>query len=373
MIRDRRQERPVGRTVVVATMLMVGLVGCGRATNPEPAGDRTASSEPATTAKKRATTTTETADTERAAGKRLTRDGDVIGGIDFGAAALAPGHTYEGWSTRPDDRSVIEVDVPSAWSDVDTRVGDLGGVPTPGIFASTDLTAFAKGYETPGAKVSLYGTALTGVGHEGIVDRLAGVEKTASACNPGGAKTAYDDGLYEGTAQLWTGCGPKKGALLIVVAGDPKAEPPYYLVIDQMLVTTADIEAAARILGTFRFTGRPGDIPQETSTTTTAAGPPPSAPPSTTAPVTTAPPVDDTAAAQQAVTMVQSKLAVCGLGWDWTSTTKTAPGQWEVRIWIVPPGTPGENGDAGEGTYLVDLDRQRVVSTNGTANVLCPG
>ncbi|KAA0233806.1 MAG: hypothetical protein EDR02_11990 [Actinobacteria bacterium] len=159
-----------------------------------------------------------------------------------------------------DDSEQVEVQVPTEWDDVDTRVGEREGVELPGVWASTDLEAFVEGYSVPGAQVDLRSAS----SHQELVDLLNNDNATAENCE-GPEEFDYDDGLYSGVAELWTDCGEDGGALLQIVALRGSSQ---YITVEVQMLTDPDIDAALRAVKTFRAVALEEDIaPVEASVT----------------------------------------------------------------------------------------------------------
>ena len=168
----------------------------------------------------------------------------VLYGIDFSAVSDLPeAEPYDDFELIEDDTAQVEVSVPTDWEDVDTRMAERDGEDVPGIWASTDLDALDEGYSVPGVQVDLR----TADSVQEVLDLLGSDNATDDAC-AASETFDYDDGLFTGTAELWTDCGEESAALLQVAAY--RGEDQYVSVEVQML-TQADVEAAARALADF--------------------------------------------------------------------------------------------------------------------------
>jgi hypothetical protein len=347
----RAWSRSAGLLVLVSLVLVV--VGCGVEGEQEDA--RTTTSRP----RQRTTTepaTPRTTEPDTGAG--------VVAGIDLSALADLPeGEPPATWVEVSDDTGTLQVSVPGDWDETDERVGTVDGVDVPSVFAAPDLETFLDRYDVPGLKFLLYSHDLTGGDQRALLRQRRDQAELGTVCD-GSETYPVDTGTYQGLAELWTGCTDDGGAYLVLVAGPDVADAAFDLVLEVQMISQADVAAARQAIETFRFVGSAEDIPVRPEQTTV----PPTAAP--TAPPTSA--QDDTSGEDAAVALVTRHLQSCGMGWDWTSVNSEGPGLWNVEIWIMPPAGP-ENGDPGAGMYFVDTDLGEVTSTNGTANVLCPG
>ncbi len=185
----------------------------------------------------------------------------VIYGIDLTSVMDLPeAESYEDYEVVEDDTQQVEVAVPTEWDDVDTRTAERDGEEIPGVWASTDLEALDEGYTVPGVQIDLR----TADSDQDVLDLLDADNATDEACEAS-ETFDYDDGLFTGTAELWTGCGESGTGLLQVAAH--RGEDKYVSVEIQML-TSADVEAAVEALAAFNAV-EVGAVPEEESDDTT--------------------------------------------------------------------------------------------------------
>ena len=218
---------------VVVAIPLLGLAACGDSDEPSSPGSSStaepdgANGEP-----------DPTADSQPADGDR------IVYGVDLSTLELPNAQPYDDYQLLEDDTQQVEVSVPSVWDDVDTRTATrTGAVEIPGIWASTDLEAFEGGYSVPGVQVDLRVAS----GADSILQQLDSDNSTDAACVEMEA-FEYDDGRYQGTAELWTDCGEPGAALLQVVvfrAGNQ------YISTEIQMLNDADIDAAVQILESF--------------------------------------------------------------------------------------------------------------------------
>ncbi len=166
-----------------------------------------------------------------------------IYGVDFSGLELPEGDPHDSYELVEDDTQQIEVEVPTDWNDVDTTVAEREGRDVPGIWASTDIEALDSGYSVPGLQLDLRTVTST----DTALALLNSDNATTEVC--GDLETFdYDDGRYQGVAELWTDCGEDGAALLQLVvlrAGNQ------YVTSEIQMLSDADIDAAVRALETF--------------------------------------------------------------------------------------------------------------------------
>jgi serine protease Do len=177
-------------------------------------------------------------------GDALEPVGSLVPGIqDQTSGSLGSAEEYEYTTVQDDGRRLI-VDVPSSWSDVQTSpiVLDDGAV-LPQIIAAPSVGDFLDGFDTPGMSfaASLDGTT--------SVDDWLAASSYTDQCQSSGPED-YDDGVYTGKIEYWTGCGTS-GASLVVIAAGLTPESFTVRVVAQLL-TDADAAALDRIIQSFR-------------------------------------------------------------------------------------------------------------------------
>jgi serine protease Do len=160
-----------------------------------------------------------------------------------------------------DDSGSISVEVPDTWTDIDGSAwkakwtldnGSQYNFSADSITASTDLTGYNNGYDTPGVFFAA-STDLAKIG--GYAQLLEGLRPWyQSDCTLKGTYD-YSDTTYEGKYDLWTNCGPN-GNMVVSLACRPISNPTGFLmVVEVKIVTNADLDALDHILKTFDTTG----------------------------------------------------------------------------------------------------------------------
>lgn len=176
--------------------------------------------------------------------------GDTVAGVDFAFLDLPPGDPYSGdYVEIVDDTGTIRVEVPEEWTDVETTpTGDFDSEEEwPYIAAAPDLTIFRVEQTGPG--VAMWNNVSATAEQEELDDFSAGLNLSRDCEDM--ATYDYDDGSYTGIAELWTGCKDDEPDRLVVstlVDGS-------HLLVWMQLSTEADLEAAAKVIETFSFTG----------------------------------------------------------------------------------------------------------------------
>lgn len=161
---------------------------------------------------------------------------------------IAEGESYTEFVSVTDDTGKLAVEVPAEWNDISGAETDLGdGLLAPSILASPDIAAFNT-YDQPGAQLLL----LEDVGdpNAGIEPGLdAGAETFATDCTTSEGRSDYDDGLYVGKFDTYSGCGASGSSFFVLAVTEPGTE--FLIIVAVNAVTTADLEALDHVLSTF--------------------------------------------------------------------------------------------------------------------------
>lgn len=159
----------------------------------------------------------------------------------------SPEPGYAEYVTITDDSGLIQVSVPAEWADVNGTPWLIEGSEVgPAVSASSDLAGFFETWGVPGVFVGA--SALLGITPDEYLD---GVDYS-SACTYEG-RQPYDDGLYVGSYDWYSGCGDS-GADFIVVAAQP-ADGSFLVVVNVQALTEADLVAADEVFATFQVVG----------------------------------------------------------------------------------------------------------------------
>jgi len=160
--------------------------------------------------------------------------------------SLAGGTEYADFVEVTDDTGTISVQVPTAWTQVDgTPITTASGAVLPNVSAAPDLAAFFQNWTSPGLSLSGAGPEVGSDVGQLLTDITS---NAAEACTETPAQD-YDDGLYTGLIQVFTGCGGT-GAVVLAIAAQP-ADASFTALAIIQLATEADIAVADKVLETF--------------------------------------------------------------------------------------------------------------------------
>lgn len=143
-----------------------------------------------------------------------------------------------------DDTGSLTVEVPPEWSDVDGSFWTVDGEQLGWqITAATDINGYDSSWTTPGM---FFGASveLASYSEEELLD----IFDYSESCSYGG-REPYEDPLYAGVYDLWSGCGGT-GTLFVVVSATPESRA-YIVLVAVQVVTEADLAALDQILNTF--------------------------------------------------------------------------------------------------------------------------
>ncbi len=153
---------------------------------------------------------------------------------------------YTGYETVTDDTAVFSVDVPVEWADVNGGAITFGTGETPGVTAAADRTRFVETFDEPGIQM-LYIESSFGDPASILFEQF----DFTSACTSEGF-SSYEDAVFVGSYELWTGCGANSTALL-VIAGQPSETLLQPVALVFQMASTADLIALQRIFDSFTY------------------------------------------------------------------------------------------------------------------------
>jgi hypothetical protein len=188
-----------------------------------------------------------------------------VGGLVLGAGVSPIGDTIpHGELTLPaaaqyeyvsvsDDGGTLSVDVPTTWANVFGNGWHAQGLPPvrsgevigPGLNAAPSIAAWrdVADLETPGVFVGASEEILDHYTPQSILRRVS-----FAGCRTAGS-SSYTNADFTGAIVTWS-CGDG-GAQWRVLAATPTESRAYLVYVQVKLVSSADIEAYNRILGTF--------------------------------------------------------------------------------------------------------------------------
>jgi len=129
-----------------------------------------------------------------------------------GGAASASAPPGDDYVLVHDDHGLLQIEVPAAWDQVDTRPfinDDRSLSPAISATAAADFAELTDGYAQPGL---VYEARPAAVADEDVFAEL----DESDRCTDGG-RTAYDDGAFTGQLQAWNYCdgGPARTFVLV--------------------------------------------------------------------------------------------------------------------------------------------------------------
>jgi serine protease Do len=152
----------------------------------------------------------------------------------------------DGYVTIYDETGTMSMDVPTSWSDVVSGPWEVNGE-TVGLSlaAAPDYDSWLSTWGTPGVRL-MASADLAGLYSPD--EFIAALEGWESDCDTS-ELFDYDDGMYFGVYELWTGCGDT-GASFVRLAANP-ADGSYLVYVEMIAISEQDFEAAGAVLGSF--------------------------------------------------------------------------------------------------------------------------
>lgn len=151
---------------------------------------------------------------------------------------------YSRYVAVSDDTNSLTVEVPAEWAEIDGGRWLVDGQEIGWqITASPSINGFNSNWTTPGM---FFGASidLNSYSEGELLDAF----DYSDSCSYGG-REPYEDPLYRGQYDLWTGCGGTD-SLFVVVAAKPESGA-YIILVAVQVVTEADLAALDQILNTF--------------------------------------------------------------------------------------------------------------------------
>ncbi len=160
-----------------------------------------------------------------------------------GAAATDAGETPAySYLTVNDELGLIEVSVPTAWSQVNGAPNPEFG---PSIWAAPDIEGWRTTWAVPG--IILESSAeLTSAD----IPALLEARDQSAVCENLGAEP-YDDGFYAGTLQIWGSCGGTDTFYVVLAASSLDPTKDFLIRLEIQAVEPRDLEAADKALASF--------------------------------------------------------------------------------------------------------------------------
>jgi serine protease Do len=151
------------------------------------------------------------------------------------------------FETVSDDENIIQVEVPTAWSDVDGApfVDDYGTWAS--VVASPSIDSFNSGWDTPGVVIAASQDAVGAATVEGLIQPSVDFLNTQGCQSLG--RQDYADGYHTGQYEIFDGCGGV-GAKYVTLAAQSD-DGSYVITVNVQANTEDDLAAVDRILGSF--------------------------------------------------------------------------------------------------------------------------
>ena len=152
--------------------------------------------------------------------------------------------TYDSYTTVVDDTGALTIDLPTAWTALDTAPVTLDdGSSLPQITGAPDMTSYVETWDTPGIFFATVPTA----------DILQVLSTFAPTDCVDGGQTDYQDAAFLGTYQVWTDCGGT-GTIFVVLGAAKVDGSGEVAVLTAQVVTDADLDALDQAFATFNTT-----------------------------------------------------------------------------------------------------------------------
>lgn len=147
--------------------------------------------------------------------------------------------SYDSYVEVSDDSGLLTLKVPAAWDQVNGSSTEDGD---PALSASHDLDGYNEFFDVAGVMFVVSKSFATQTDAQ-VLDSFTAEDCVSQGRNP------YEDSLYRGTFEFFTGCGGSEAARAIVVARPPSNQ--YAAVVDMQIVTDADLKALDEIINSF--------------------------------------------------------------------------------------------------------------------------
>lgn len=160
--------------------------------------------------------------------------------------------SYDEFVTVTDDSGAIQVNIPTAWSDVDgSNWMDGGDVIGAGITASASVENFNAYYDEPGVFFGATDDIAQLGGYIQLLDVYRDVFR--ADCKLDG-RYDYEDSAFKGAYDLYTNCSGT-GNTFLVLSAKPASSTSMLVIVMVQMMTDADAAALDEILRTFDVVG----------------------------------------------------------------------------------------------------------------------
>jgi hypothetical protein len=157
---------------------------------------------------------------------------ELLGPAESGLSGTTGIADYDEYLTLTDNDGVISVDVPAAWSDVEVASREIVAAPL--------LSGFYYSYDGSGGAVSV--VSPPGGGPDEVLD--SGQESNCVDTQ----RSDYDDGVFTGRYDTWTGCGPEQTTTVVHLALQPVDGSDFVVRASIQMTEERDVLVAERFL-----------------------------------------------------------------------------------------------------------------------------
>lgn len=184
-------------------------------------------------------------------GRALNPAGSFAGGSNDGGAA---GATYASYTYVFDDYSVLQVEVPTEWSDVDgaawIKDDQIFGA---SLWAAPDLQGFIESWTVPGLIFDVSPNVQALGGLENYLNEVSAYEDFQACVYDG--REEYNDGLYAGLADYFMDCGGTGTDYFLLIAAPVDAPDDFLIELHVQMPQDRDWDAGERIVDSFEVIG----------------------------------------------------------------------------------------------------------------------
>jgi hypothetical protein len=169
--------------------------------------------------------------------------GEVLFADDL-RGQVAGQETYASYRAVTDDNSVIRVEVPEEWGDIDGAPFDFEGQQVDDVIASTNVEQLNDEWTTPGVRFTVSKAPAAFESASALLDLYSG--GLEESCDPQG-RSAYSDGQLIGEYALFTDCNGE-GVIYLIIGAE--AADGTIVGVQAQIVEQRDLEALDRALAT---------------------------------------------------------------------------------------------------------------------------
>lgn len=173
--------------------------------------------------------------------------------VDDNGGTNTTGGSYDEYVTWTDSYEAIQINLPSAWGDVDGSPWELDGdIIGSSITAAASLDAFNAGYDEPGVFFGVSPYLAEYVGYIQMLDNYSSTFR--KECKFLG-RYDYEDAAFEGAYELFNKCGDSTSTLLVLSARPQENKTAYLVTLMVQMQSDADLAALDEMLRTFDVVG----------------------------------------------------------------------------------------------------------------------